>query len=196
MVIDSVKEHSYRLPKKEIIKIVIFILVFGLFIAGVSAVVAHYFSSASETVQRNFIEHQSLSLWLYFIYVSITCVIVPIPTLPVDVVFLKLGNPIAVIAIRLLGDILGSSIDFYLARRFGRPLLRRWFSEKNYKFIEQASEHITWQQFFIVAMIPIINTELMAYAGGISKLKFRQIIWGLMLAILYRLLFVYFVLKI
>ncbi len=196
MVIESVKQHSYRLPKKDIIKTVVFIVLFGLFIATVSAVMAHYFSSASNTLRQSFLHHQATSLWLYFIFVTIACIIIPIPTLPVDVVFLKLGNPLAIISIRLLADILGSSIDFYLARRFGRPLLHRWFSEKNYKFIEQASEHITWQQFFIVSMIPIINTELMAYAGGISKLKFRQVIWGLILAILYRLLFVYFVLKI
>lgn len=169
---------------------------FGLFIAAVSGLMTHYFSSTSATLRYDFRVHQTVSLWLYFFYIIIASIIVPIPTLPADVVFLKLGNPIIVIGVRLLGDMIGSMIDFRLARRYGRPLLHRWFSEKNYQFIEKAAENISWQQFFIVAMIPIINTELMAYAGGISKLKFRQIAWGLTLAILYRLLFVYFILKI
>lgn len=196
MVIESVKKHSYRLPQRDILKIILFIIGFGLVIAGVSAIMAHYFSSASASLQHSFKVHQTLSLWLYFLYATITCVIVPIPTLPADVVFLKLGNPVFVIGLRLLADIVGSTIDFYLARRYGRPLLKRWFSQKNYEFIEAAAENINWQQFFIVAMIPIINTELMAYAGGISKLKYRQIIWGLALAVLYRLVFVYVVIRI
>jgi uncharacterized membrane protein YdjX (TVP38/TMEM64 family) len=183
------------LPKKDFIKIGIFIVLFGIFIAVISALMSHYFSSTSATLRYDFRVHQTVSLWLYFIYIIIACVIIPIPTLPADVVFLKLGNPFLVIGVRLLADIIGSSIDFFLARKYGRPVLKRWFSTKNYEFIERTAENITWKQFFIVAMIPIINTELMANAGGISKLKFRQIIWGLVLAILYRLLFVYFVLK-
>lgn len=194
-MIDSVKRYSYNLPKKDIAKIIVFIILFGLFVAGVSAIITAYFGPTHNEFTRRFITENHNALWFYFIYIVIACVIVPIPTLPADVVFLKLANPVAVIAIRLLGDIAGSSIDFYLARRFGRPLLHRWFSEKNYQFIERTAEHITWQQFFIVAMIPIINTELMAYAGGISKLKYRDIIWGLTLAILYRLIFVYAVIK-
>lgn len=194
-MIDAVKQHSYRLPKKDFVKIAAFIVLFGIFIAVVSGLMGHYFSSTSATLQYDFRVHQTVSLWLYFFYVIVASVIIPIPTLPADVVFLKLGNPILVIGVRLLADVIGSSIDFFLARRYGRPLLKRWFSQKNYEFIERTAENITWKQFFIVAMIPIINTELMAYAGGISKLKFRQIIWGLVLAILYRLLFVYFVLK-
>jgi uncharacterized membrane protein YdjX (TVP38/TMEM64 family) len=195
-MIDSVKQYSYRLPKKDIVKIVVFIVLFGIFVAGVSAIITRYFGPAHNPTIEHFITQNPWAFLVYFLYVTIASIIIPIPTLPADVIFLKLANPLAVISLRLLADIAGSSIDFYLAKRYGRPLLRRWFSDKNYQFIEEAAENISWQQFFIVAMIPIINTELLAYAGGISKLKFRNIIWALTLAILYRLLFVYFILKI
>lgn len=195
-MIDEIKTEKPKLSRKSIVKIVFFVAIFGLFVIGVSALMTRYFSPVNNPWVKDFVSSETWSLWVYFGYVTLASVIVPLPTLPADVIFMKLANPFSVIMLRLLADIAGSSIDFYLARRYGRTVLKRWFSEKNYKFIEDASEHISWQQFLIVAMIPIINTELLAYAGGISKLKYRQIIGSLVLAVGYRLVFVYLVLKI
>ncbi len=195
-MVEDVTSEAPQLSRENLIKIGAFILLFTIFVVGVSALMTHYFSPGNQEFVKRFVHSRNEAMWIYFIYVTIACVIVPLPTLPADVIFLKLANPVAVIGLRLLADIAGSSIDFFLARKYGRPLLRRWFSDKNYKFIERASEHVTWQQYFIVAMIPLFNTELLAYAGGISKLKFRQVIGSLILAVGYRLVFVYLVLKI
>ena len=195
MVIADIKGSRPQISRENLIKIIIFVVIFGVFVAIVSALMTRYFSPSNNPYVEHFITNSNRSLWFYFLYTSIACVIVPIPTLPVDVVFLKLASPIPVIGLRLLADIAGSSVDFYLAGRYGRPLLRRWFSQKNYQFIENASEHLSWQQFFIVAMIPIFNTELLAYAGGISKLKYRAIVGSLIIAVAYRLVFVYLILK-
>ncbi len=195
-MVEQVKQSIHRLPKKHLGKIIIFIVVFGLFVAGLSALISEYFNPADNPVVDAFLTQSNWVLVAYFAYVMIASVIVPIPTLPIDIILLKVADPASVIIIRLAAGLAGGSVSFYLARNFGRKLLRRWFSKKNYDFVEEISTNITWQQFFIITMIPVINAELMAYAGGISKLRFRLTLAVLTLAIFYRLLFVYFVLKV
>ncbi|MDP3993165.1 MAG: VTT domain-containing protein [bacterium] len=182
-----------KMSQRTILKIVGFIFLFGLFVAGITALINRYFDPSTNLYVQEFLRHQPQALTFYFIFVIVASVIVPIPTLPLDLVMIEFIDPWPIIVIRTLGGIAGGSINFYLARHYGQPLLRRWFSPKNYQFVEQVSENISWKQFFIVALIPVINTELMAYAGGISKLKYRWVIMPLTIAIFYRLIFVYFV---
>ncbi len=193
MLHEAVKKHSYKLPPKHILQIVGFILVFGLFVAGVSALISRYFDPAEHPLIQQFLAHESTALVFYFAYSTIASIIVPIPTLPIDVLLLSLLDPTSVIIVRLAGGLAGSSVNFYLARNFGRPLLKRWFSKKNYDFLEDISNNLNWQHFFIITMIPVINTELMAYAGGISNLRFRWVISTQALALFYRILFVFFI---
>lgn len=192
MIHQAVK-NARRLPPKHVIQIVAFIVLFGLIVAGVSAVINQYFNPAEHPVIKEFLKHENTALLFYFVYSTVASVVVPIPTLPVDVLFLNILDPASVITVRLAGGLAGSSINFYLARNFGRPLLQRWLSKKNYQFIEDLSSNLAWHHFFIITMIPIINTELMAYAGGISNLRFRFVISVQTLALFYRILFVFFV---
>lgn len=172
----------------------LFIVAFAFLIIIVSWLVTHFFNSGNPAIHA-LVNHVSISLVLYFIYIMIASVIIPIPTLPVDIVLLKLLDPASVITVRLLGGLAGGSISFFLSRNYGRPLLRRWLSQKNYDYVDRLSNNISWLQFFIIAMVPVVNTELMAYAGGISKLRFRMVMGSLAVAIFYRLLFVYFVIR-
>src|SRR5665213_2382651 len=102
-MIDSAK--GYRFSHKEILRIVGFIIVFGLLIAGVSAIMTKYFSPAHNPWVLSFILHQRFAVLIYFLFVILGAIVVPIPTLPADVIFLKLINPFIIIPVRLLADI-------------------------------------------------------------------------------------------
>jgi uncharacterized membrane protein YdjX (TVP38/TMEM64 family) len=193
MLHKAVKKHSYKLPPKHIVQIVAFILLFGLIVAAVSAAINRYFNPAEHPFIKDLLAKEHTALLFYFVYATVASVLVPIPTLPVDVLFLNLLDPASVITVRLAGGLAGSSVNFYLARNFGRPLLLKLLSKKNYEFVEDLSNNLAWHHFFIITMIPIFNTELMAYAGGISKLRFRFVIGTQTLALFYRILFVFFI---
>ena len=195
-MLEEIKTEKPSLSRDSIVKIALFIVIFIAIVTVLSAVMNRFMDPDQNPWISNFVNNSSWAYAAYFVYVTIACIIVPLPTLPADIIFLKIGNPVSVILLRLLADIAGSSVNFYVARRYGRDVLVKWFSEKNYRFIENASEHISWQQFFIVAMVPIVNTELLAYAAGISKLRFRDIVGPLFLAVGYRLVFLYLVIKI
>lgn len=192
---EEIVKNPGKLSQPVVLKIVGFLFIFGLVLAAVTAIINHYFDPATNIYVQQFLQHQSQALAFYFGYVVIASIIVPVPTLPLDLLMMRFFDTWPIVIIRLLGGIAGGSVNFYLARHYGQPLLKRWFSEKNYRFVEQMSESISWKQFFFVALIPVINTELMAYAGGLSKLKYRWIIIPLTIAIFYRLIFVLLVVK-
>src|ERR1019366_9422055 len=104
-MLDDLHNQGYQFTRKDITKIIFFVIVFGFFVAAVSIFVTASFGPSNSPIVKEFIESGSgLSLSVYFIYVIIACIIIPIPTLPADKIFLKLGFPVTVIALRLLAD--------------------------------------------------------------------------------------------
>lgn len=195
MLDEVTKKHPYNFSRKTWAQLVGFIILFAIFLAIISGLITHFFGSGSNYFVELLTTHETSALIFYFVYVVVASVIIPIPTLPLDIVFLKLVDPASVITIRLLGGLGGGTISFYLARNYGHGLLKKWLSSKNYTYVDSLSKNINWLQFFIIAMVPIVNAELMAYAGGLSKLRFRMVMSSLAIAIFYRLLFVFFVIQ-
>jgi len=179
-----------------VVGIVVFILLFGIAVGVLSTILNRVFNPADSQAVRDILNYPTLAFTIYFVYTFVASIIVPIPTLPLDLIMLTVADPWPVIWVRLLGGLAGGSVSFYLSRQYGLPLLKKWFSPKNYNFVEEASNNLTWQEFFIITMLPVINAELMAYVGGVSKVKFRWILAILTLAIFYRLVFVFFVIKV
>ena len=180
---------------KYYLQVIIFIVIFGLFVALVSVIINHFLNPHIQPLTNEVAIHPYRAIAIYFAFVAVASVAVPIPTLPVDLLFFGLLDPAMVIVARIAGGIAGGSISYYLSYNFGRPLLKRWLSKKNYQFVESQSNSISWQNFFIITMIPIINVELMAFVGGLGKIGYRKTIGTLLLGITYRVLFVYFVLQ-
>lgn len=195
MIHREIKQTNGKISPKMFGRIVVFATLFAFFILSVSALMNKYFDPSAHPQFQQLLNYKEAALAFYFLYAFVASIIIPIPTIPLDVVIMKLFDPLLTIPIRLIGGLCGASISYYLSRKYGRPLLKRWLSNKNYEFVEGIAENITWKQFFIVAIIPIVNAELMAFAGGLSALKYRAVMWSLFVAILYRLIFVYLVLK-
>lgn len=185
---------TLRGEQKQVVQIVGFILIFGLFVTIVSYFINRFLDPHIQPLTQLVKLHPYRALVLYFGFVIGASVIVPIPTLPVDLLFFGLLDPISVMTARIAGGVAGGSVSYYLSYNFGRPLLKRWFSSKNYDFIENHSNALRWKEFFVITMIPVINAELMAYVGGLGKIGYRKTIGTLLLAIGYRVLFVYLVL--
>ncbi|MDP3992652.1 MAG: VTT domain-containing protein [bacterium] len=184
-----------KIRNNQALQLVIFIFIFGLFVAVFSFFINRFLNPHIQPLNYLVEIHPYRALAIYFAFVVGASVIVPVPTLPVDLLFFGLLDPSMVIVARIAGGIAGGSVSYFLAYNYGRPLLKRWLSDKNYNFIEKHSDSLSWQQFFIIAMIPAINAELMAYVGGVGKIGYRKTIGTLLLGIGYRVLFVYFVLQ-
>ena len=191
----STDSSTSNFSSKYYLQVIIFIVIFGLIVAAGSVIINHFLNPHIQPLTHEVALHPYRALALYFAFVTAASVVVPVPTLPVDLLFFSLLDPAFVIVSRIAGGIAGGSISYFLSYNYGRPLLRRWLSEKNFSFVEKHSDTMSWRDFFVIAMIPIINAELMAYVGGLGKIGYRKTIGTLFLAITYRVLFVYFVLQ-
>ncbi len=191
MIVRAIQNSFRDTDNATLLKIFLFLLLLGLFVVGVSAIVTHYITIQGTPLVDQIRHYRTLSLVVYFGYVILATIVVPLPTLPADIVFLGIFNPWKILAIRLIADLIGGAFAFYAARIFGKKLLKRWFRPSTYEQIVKASQHVSWKQYFWVTMFPLINTEVMAYAGGLSALNFVTVILTLFVGVSYRLLIVY-----
>ena len=183
-------ERARKLDKKSLIQITVFILIFGVVVGLLSGLVGRFIDPQNNLYIQNILQHKNQALILYFLFAMVASVIIPIPTLPVDLVLFGILDPVTVVVLRVFGGIAGGSISYFLSYNYGRPLLKKLLSKKNYQTVESVSDTFSWKEFFIITMIPIINAELMAYVGGLGKLGYRKTISTVFTGLTYRVIFI------
>ncbi|MDO4432052.1 MAG: VTT domain-containing protein [Aerococcaceae bacterium] len=83
------------------------------------------------------------------------------------------------------GMIIGSSINFYLGRRFGASLVRAFVSDEQFeKYIDKMNEGPAFRNLLKIGFIaPVFPDDIFCMIAGMSNLTFREF---LKLVILYR----------
>jgi len=72
-----------------------------------------------------------------------------------------------------IGNVIGSVIAFWLARKFGRPLIKKIVSEKriiHFDYFLQRNKFLVW----LVYIIPVFPIDVISFALGFSDMKFRR----------------------
>jgi uncharacterized membrane protein YdjX (TVP38/TMEM64 family) len=101
-------------------------------------------------------------------------VFVPIPTIPIEIVAgLAYGIALGSLLV-LLGHILGALIAFLIARRFGRPLLRRWLGAGAAGKLDPLTERSGFQFVFFMRLLPLFDFKLVSYASGLTAIRLRD----------------------
>lgn len=77
----------------------------------------------------------------------------------------------------------GSIIAFFLARKYGMPLLNALFpSGKYFKWSDWASRSKSYTAFLFMAMLlPLFPDDYLCYLTGVSKMTARRFIWIIIL---------------
>lgn len=101
-------------------------------------------------------------------------VFVPIPTIPIEVVAGVAYGIVAGTALVLLGHLLGALIAFLIARRFGRPLLRRWLGEAAVRKLDPFAAQSGFWYVFFMRLLPLFDFKLVSYAVGLTPMRTRR----------------------
>jgi uncharacterized membrane protein YdjX (TVP38/TMEM64 family) len=105
--------------------------------------------------------------------------------LPAEVIALANGmmfGPVWGVAVTWVGAMLGALLAFALARRLGRPAVRRLVPERHWRAIEG------WQgrpaTLLLLRLIPVISFNIINYAAGLAGVGWWSFAWTTALGIL------------
>jgi len=107
----------------------------------------------------------------YIITVSLATIIPPFTVVPLELVAPSRYGLFLAFVYTLLGNILGASVPFLLARRYGWGLMEKLFKEKE---VEKAKEIAKNYSFWKITWIRMIFTPLfdvLSYACGLTRIS-------------------------
>jgi len=123
----------------------------------------------------------SFGFWAYFIFVALVileCVLAPIPPLVLYIAGGVLFGAFFGGVLTLFGNIIGASIDFFIARKYARGLVEKRVDEKLRKKFDDFSSKYGGFAIFLLRVNPLTTTDLVSYLAGLSKIKLRSfLIW-------------------
>lgn len=131
----------------------------------------------SEVALRNLLDSFGFFAPIVFIGIQIIQTVVPIIpgalTIPMGVVIFGMGNGFW---LNFIGILIGSVINFLLAKKYGRPLVELLVDRKHYeKYISWLDNEKRFERLFIFGMFfPISPDDILCYIAGLSNLSFSR----------------------
>ncbi len=128
---------------------------------------------------------------IYIILLSIAVILPPIPdTVPIVVAGVGFGGPMGTVY-TMVGVMLGTTVSFYLASRFGRRLLERFVSEKRVSRLDSYASRMGWGLLFWSRLVGL-NSGLVSYAAGLTKMSLASFLSATVLGTLPQVLIISF----
>ncbi|OGM31120.1 hypothetical protein A2630_04660 [Candidatus Woesebacteria bacterium RIFCSPHIGHO2_01_FULL_44_10] len=123
---------------------------------------------------RNFVEKMGIFGPLVIILLkSATLIFAPLGGNPVYIVTGFLYGFIPALVITLLGDLLGSTISFWVSRRFGKQIVVKLAGKKSISTIDAIYEEIGgWRGFLLASFFSL--ADYVNYAAGLTKIPYSK----------------------
>ncbi len=100
-----------------------------------------------------------------------------VPVLPASIfqigAGLAFGPPLGLLY-ATIADILGASVGFWLARRWGQPLLSRFMTANTQSYLDRLAGRMTWRTVLLLRLLPGPAYPLVSLAAGYAPLPFWQ----------------------
>lgn len=111
---------------------------------------------------------------VYIAIKIITYVVAPLSSGPIQLSAGVLFGLVPGTIYTLLAEVIGGSIDFWLARRFGRPVVERLVGKDDMPRIDQfISGIVDWKTLVYARTFLTSFYDFISYAVGFSKLPYR-----------------------
>ena len=154
------------MKKERLIEIIWFVIVLVIFIISIKMI-------KSGELQSQVSAFGIFAPLLVLVLKMTTLVIAPLGGTPIYVISGALFGSFKGFLISFLGDILGSTICFFLSRRYGVRVLRFFAGPQNVEKVVNTVNIISSTKSFIKARFGFISMpELLAYAAGLSRINF------------------------
>ncbi len=111
---------------------------------------------------------------LYIAVKAVTYVVAPLSSGPIQLFSGILFGLIPGTLYTLVGEVLGGSLNFLLARRFGRPVVKRIVGAENLPRVDAFVDQIVdWKTLLYARLFLFSLYDFISYAVGFSHLRYR-----------------------
>ncbi len=152
--------------KERLMEVVWFVVVVALFVVSVKTL-------RSGQLQT---ELESFGVWAAVILVLLkasTLIIAPLGGTPLYLLGGALFGNVNGLLLTLFGDVLGSTVCFYLSRIYGPKVLKFFAGSSNVDRVLKTVSLLDNTKSFVKARVGFISIpELLAYASGLSRINF------------------------
>lgn len=138
---------------------------------------------------------ESFGLWAPLAYIALmtlAIIIVPIPDFIIGLAAGLIFPWYLAASYTLIADFLGSSITFFLGRRFGRPMVQHFIKEDQLEQFDELASNLGLPTIFIMRLIPGFNFDLVGYASGLTPIAYMPYMVVTLLGILPRRIGTYY----
>ncbi|MDX2776583.1 TVP38/TMEM64 family protein [Streptomyces caniscabiei] len=134
------------------------------------------FFSDQEQAKRS-IESAGIFGPLIFIFMQIIQVVVaPVPGQVAGLIGGYLFGPYLGVLYSIIGATIGFAFVFAVSRKFGRPLVERFFDKKHIEKFDFITKKNGGMALFLIFLLPAFPDDLICYLAGLTKIPIRTLI--------------------
>lgn len=109
---------------------------------------------------------------VYIVVFALSMLFAPLPTAPMPLIAAAVFGPALGFLYTISATAIGSTICFWVARRLGRPTLRRLTSQAALDKIDQLGERLGIRLLIVLRLFPIAGVDYVSYAAGLTQMRF------------------------
>ncbi len=109
---------------------------------------------------------------VYIVVFAASMLFAPLPTAPMPLVAAAVFGPALGFLYTITATAIGSTICFWVARRLGRPVLRRLTSQRALDKIDELGARLGIRLLIVLRLFPVAGVDYVSYAAGLTQMRF------------------------
>ena len=109
---------------------------------------------------------------VYIVVFALSMLFAPLPTAPMPLVAAAVFGPALGFLYTITATAIGSTICFWVARRLGRPVLRRLTSQAALDKIDELGARLGIRLLIVLRLFPVAGVDYVSYAAGLTQMRF------------------------
>ena len=145
------------------------------FVLFVTVLTVGFNAVGVERLQKLMVDAGPLAPLVYIVIKAATYIFAPLTSGPIQVFAGVLFNSVWLGALyTLVGEVIGGSISFWIARRFGRPVVQRLVGRTSLRQVDAFYRHRLrgWKSLFMARIVLFALWDFLSYAIGLTPARF------------------------
>ncbi|MBT3408156.1 TVP38/TMEM64 family protein [Candidatus Woesearchaeota archaeon] len=152
----------------------IMLILFILFIVGIVFYFVNFSFNSPQEVRDYINGFGAFGPFIVIALITLEVILAPIPGAIISIGSGAAFGPFYGTLYTYIGNIIGTTIAFFLSRHFGRPLVKRFVKEQKLRTYDRFFKDKGVYGLWFVYIFPVFPTDILSFITGLSNIKFRK----------------------